>query len=41
MNNISPISIQFSPEFEKQLHKLSKRYRKIRDDIEPVILQLQ
>lgn len=41
MNNINPISIQFSPEFEKQLHKLSKRYRKIRDDIEPVILQLQ
>jgi mRNA-degrading endonuclease RelE of RelBE toxin-antitoxin system len=41
MNNINPISIQFSPEFEKQLYKLSKRYRKIRDDIQPVILQLQ
>jgi len=41
MNNINSISIRFSPEFEKQLYKLSKRYRKIRDDIEPVILQLQ
>ncbi|WP_246605583.1 type II toxin-antitoxin system RelE family toxin [Sphaerospermopsis torques-reginae] len=41
MNDINNISVQFSPEFEKQLYKLSKRYRKIRDDIEPVILQLQ
>ena len=41
MNNINSISIRFSPEFEKQLYKLSKRYRKIRDDIQPVILQLQ
>ena len=41
MNNINPISIRFSPEFEKQLYKLSKRYRKIRDDIQPVIIQLQ
>ncbi|MDK2409554.1 type II toxin-antitoxin system RelE/ParE family toxin [Aphanizomenon sp. PH219] len=41
MNNINPISIRFSPEFEKQLYKLSKRYRKIRDDIQPVIVQLQ
>ncbi len=41
MNNINSISIRFSPEFEKQLYKLSKRYRKIRDDIEPTILQLQ
>ncbi len=41
MNEINPISIRFSSEFEKQLYKLSKRYRKIRDDIEPIILQLQ
>ncbi|WP_414549629.1 type II toxin-antitoxin system RelE family toxin [Anabaena sp. CCY 0017] len=41
MNDIDNISVKFSPEFEKQLYKLSKRYRKIRDDIEPVILQLQ
>lgn len=41
MNNVNSISIRFSPEFEKQLYKLSKRYRKIRDDVEPVILQLQ
>lgn len=41
MNDIDHISVKFSPEFEKQLYKLSKRYRKIRDDIEPIILQLQ
>ncbi|MEA5576540.1 hypothetical protein [Anabaena sp. UHCC 0451] len=41
MNDIDDISVKFSPEFEKQLYKLSKRYRKIRDDIEPVILHLQ
>ncbi|BAY03732.1 type II toxin-antitoxin system RelE/ParE family toxin [Anabaena cylindrica FACHB-243] len=41
MNNIDDISVKFSPEFEKKLYKLSKQYRKIRDDIEPVILQLQ
>ncbi|MTJ07732.1 type II toxin-antitoxin system RelE/ParE family toxin [Anabaena sp. UHCC 0204] len=38
---VNDISVKFSPEFEKQLYKLSKRYRKIRDDIEPIILQLQ
>jgi mRNA-degrading endonuclease RelE of RelBE toxin-antitoxin system len=41
VNDIDDISVKFSPEFEKQLYKLSKRYQKIRDDIEPVILQLQ
>ena len=38
---MNDISIRFSLEFEKQLYKLSKRYRKIRDDIEPVVLQMQ
>jgi hypothetical protein len=38
---VNDISIRFSLEFEKQLYKLSKRYRKIRDDIEPVVLQMQ
>ncbi|BAZ15947.1 hypothetical protein NIES4071_78200 [Calothrix sp. NIES-4071] len=41
MPNEDIISVQFSNEFEEQLYNLSKRYRSIRLDIEPIIEQLQ
>jgi mRNA-degrading endonuclease RelE of RelBE toxin-antitoxin system len=34
------ISIRFTDEFEKQLYPLSKKYRNIKKDIEPIIEQL-
>jgi len=36
-----PIEVRFTPEFKRNLHALSKKYRNIRSDIEPVIEQLQ
>lgn len=38
---ISPVEIRFTPEFKRNLRALSKRYRHIRSDIEPVIEQLR
>ena len=40
-NESDPISIRFSDEFEKGLYTLSKRYRNIRADIQPIIEQIQ
>ncbi|WP_019486873.1 MULTISPECIES: type II toxin-antitoxin system RelE family toxin [Kamptonema] len=40
-NESDPISIRFSDEFEKGLYALSKRYRNIRADIQPIIEQIQ
>jgi mRNA-degrading endonuclease RelE of RelBE toxin-antitoxin system len=37
----SPVEIRFTPEFKRNLRALSKRYRHIRSDIEPIIEQLQ
>lgn len=41
MPNDDVVSVQFSYEFEEELYNLSKRYRNIRSDIEPIIEQLQ
>ena len=36
-----PVEIAIAPRFQKNLKKLSKRYRHIRSDIEPLIEQLK
>jgi len=41
MTNNFPISLRFADTFEKELYRLSKKYRYIRRDIEPIIEQLQ
>jgi mRNA-degrading endonuclease RelE of RelBE toxin-antitoxin system len=41
LNEPSPFSIRFTDEFEEDLYTLSKRYRQIRSDIQPIIEQLQ
>ncbi|WP_253274460.1 type II toxin-antitoxin system RelE/ParE family toxin [Nostoc sp. PCC 7107] len=33
--------MRFSDEFEEQLYKLSKRFRNIRSDVQPIIEELQ
>ncbi|NET60893.1 MAG: type II toxin-antitoxin system RelE/ParE family toxin [Symploca sp. SIO2E6] len=40
-NETDPVFIRFSDEFEKNLHTLSKKYRQIRSDVQPIIEQLQ
>lgn len=40
-NEANPVSIIFSDEFEEKLYRLSKKYRRIRSDIEPVIEEIQ
>jgi mRNA-degrading endonuclease RelE of RelBE toxin-antitoxin system len=40
MNN-NLFSVRFAYEFENNLYKLSKKYRNIRQDIEPIIQKLQ
>lgn len=42
MPNSPPVvRIEFTPEFKRNLRALSKKYRHIRSDVEPVIEQLQ
>ena len=41
MANNLPVLVRFAEEFEKELYRLSKKYRNIRSDIEPVIAELQ
>ena len=41
MNNNNLFSVRFAYEFENKLYKLSKKYRNIRQDVEPIIKQLQ
>ena len=41
MLNESEVIIRFADEFERELYILSKRYRRIRADIEPIIQGLQ
>ncbi len=36
-----PIEVKFTDEFQHRLRALSKKYRQIRSDIQPVIKQLQ
>lgn len=33
--------VEFTPEFKRNLHALSRKYRHIRSDVQPVIEQLQ
>lgn len=35
------IDVQFTPEFKRNLRTLAKKYRHIRDDVDPVIKALQ
>ena len=41
LNESHPISLIFSDEFEENLYSLSKKYRQIRSDVEPILVQLQ
>ncbi|MEH2309452.1 type II toxin-antitoxin system RelE/ParE family toxin [Nostoc sp.] len=41
MQSNNTVSIRFSDEFEQELYRLSKRFRNIRSDVQPVIEQLQ
>jgi mRNA-degrading endonuclease RelE of RelBE toxin-antitoxin system len=41
MPDLPLIRIQAAKEFQEQLRVLAKRYRQIRDDIQPLITQLQ
>jgi len=34
-------SVRFADEFEKELYRLSKKYRNIQRDVEPIIQQLE
>jgi mRNA-degrading endonuclease RelE of RelBE toxin-antitoxin system len=35
------VSVRFADEFERELYRLSKKYRNIRNDVEPIIESLQ
>jgi len=35
------VQVQFAAEFRSQLRSLAKRYRQIRNDVQPLIEQLQ
>ena len=38
--SMSPIQVSFTPEFKRNLHKLSKKYRHIKSDLQPILDQL-
>ena len=40
-NNFHQISVRFANEFENELYRLSKKYRNIRADVEPIIAEIQ
>lgn len=37
----APVRVEFTPEFKRNVRTLSRKYRHIRTDVEPVINQLQ
>jgi mRNA-degrading endonuclease RelE of RelBE toxin-antitoxin system len=41
MANNSPVIVRFAAEFEKELYRLSRKYRNVRRDVEPIIEQLR
>ncbi|MFM7406095.1 MAG: type II toxin-antitoxin system RelE family toxin [Cuspidothrix sp.] len=41
MNNSQLINIDLTPEYRRNLKDLAKKYRSIRSDIQPLILELQ
>lgn len=40
-NESLPVRIEFTPEFKRNLRALSRKYRHIRSDVQPVLEQLQ
>jgi mRNA-degrading endonuclease RelE of RelBE toxin-antitoxin system len=40
-SDLFPIRVEYSTEFKKNLKKLSKKYRKIKTDIDPLLEELQ
>ena len=40
MSNSSVVQIEFTPEFKRNIRRLSRRYRHIRTDVEPVLARL-
>jgi len=40
-NNTPEVTVDLTPEYKRNLRKLSKKYRKIRLDIQPIIEELQ
>ena len=40
-NKANPVYIIFSDEFKEKLYRLSKKYRRIRSDVQPVIEEIQ
>lgn len=36
----SPVQVSFTPEFKRNLHKLAKKYRHIKSDLQPILDQL-
>lgn len=36
-----PVNVEFTPEFKRNVRALSKKYRHIRSDVDPLILDLQ
>lgn len=36
-----PVNVEFTPEFKRNVRALSKKYRHIRDDVDPLINELQ
>jgi mRNA-degrading endonuclease RelE of RelBE toxin-antitoxin system len=41
MTDTTPREIRLTPEFQRKLRKLSKRYRQIRQDLEPILEKLK
>ncbi|WP_242017649.1 MULTISPECIES: hypothetical protein [Cyanophyceae] len=41
LSESSSVEVKFTDEFGRRLRALSKKYRLIRDDIQPIIEQLQ
>ena len=37
----TPVDVNFTPEFKRNIRQLSKKYRHIKSDIQPVIQQLE
>ena len=36
-----PVNVEFTPEFKRNVRALSKKYRHIRSDVDPLIVDLQ
>lgn len=36
-----PVNVEFTPEFKRNIRALTRKYRHIRDDVDPLIIDLQ